>query len=148
MESEPVPTPVYLQAGIYRWNCVDGYVIGDTVSSDAGVHFYPKNDPDSPTRQPHETGHRLSDPLQLARAIEAATAFAEGRSAEPHTPSADEPFDFEVLEEAAKSVVIKYNIERAEGESYFYAMCWELGEGVASEKALEEVVRYVRTLPR
>lgn len=141
MKSEPVPTPIYLQAGIYRWNCVDGYVIGDTVSSDAGVHFYPKNDPDSATRQPHETGRRLSDPLQLARAIEAATAFVEAPAAEPHTRT-----DTEVLEEAAKNVVVKHDIKREEGESHLHAMCWDLGVGVSYEEALEEVVRYVRTL--
>lgn len=82
MNSAPVATPTYLQTGLYRWTCIDGHVIGDTVTTDPGVHFYPKNDPNGPRRAYLETGHRLDDPLQLARTIEAAAAFVDDLTAD------------------------------------------------------------------
>ena len=75
MPTTPLPTPTYLQAGLYRWNCVDGAVIADAITSDPGVHFYPKSDPDSPQRKLTESGHRIDDPLQLTAALQAAQTF-------------------------------------------------------------------------
>lgn len=80
LTSAPVPTPIYVKAGLYRWECVDGAVVADIVTSEPGVHFYAK----------HASGRSrlIDDPVQLAGAFSAAERFVgTGEPPPPKTTS-------------------------------------------------------------
>lgn len=56
--------------------------------------------------------------------------------------------DSEILEAAAEKIVTEHDLERYDGESALHSLCWSLGDHIAYEKALEELVGHTIDLAK
>lgn len=64
------------------------------------------------------------------------------------TESATLTSNTEILEAVAEKIVTEHNLERYDGESALHSLCWSLGDHIAYEKALEELVSHTIDLTK